>query len=227
MKLSLSALAALAAMTVAANAASVSIQIDSGGKSLRNENNVVLSGGLSGTPRDGTQVVLGYFTDSSQAAPFGPVTNTTDITTTFVALTGPGTPFGVNFTIGDDVTNGTGNGELFIDAFPISTGIADALLPAPGTPLVLRFFNAERTRILDLANGAGLWSWRAPATVPPAVVMSFDDPGLVMRATGMTERGALAAAEPNLLTLNPIPEPASLALVACGALLLGTRRQRR
>lgn len=209
-------------------AATIAISIDSGAKSLRDASNVVLSGGAPGVNGDGAQVVLGYFTDATQAAPFG--ASGSDAFSSFVALTGPGTPFGVNFTIGDDAANLTGNGELFKDIFTISTGVADSILPVQGTPLVLRIFNSQKDLVLDLANTNGFWNWKDPATPTSTLQISMDNTGLVFRGVGTNNRSAvgISGGTVNLLTNNAVvPEPTSALLVSFGIVLLGSRRRRR
>ncbi|MCE9609336.1 MAG: PEP-CTERM sorting domain-containing protein [Chthoniobacter sp.] len=212
------------ALTVC-EAATISISIDSGAKSIRDDSNVPLSAGNLGTALDGTQVRLGYFSDGTNGAPFG--TTGADAISTFVALTGPGTPFGINFTIGDSVGNSPGNGELFVDAFSISTGIADGLLPAAGTPLVLRFFNTAQTLVLDVSNTSGLWNWATPQVVPPSKNLSLDDVGTVIRGSGLNNRGTVAiASSPQTLNPTAAPEPTSAALLMVGLTSLVARRRR-
>lgn len=208
------------------SAASISIDIQSGGTSLRDELGNPLSGGNPGVNGDGTQVLLGYYADSAPATPFGSAG--IDAISSFVALTGPSSPFGINFTVGDAVSNTTGNGELFLDAFSISTGIADEILPSAGKPLVVRFFNTAQTFVLDVSNTSGLWNWQTPAVVAPTVSINFDDAGLVVRGVGQNNRTTLAAG-PSPQTLNPTaaPEPTSAALMMVGLLSFAARRRRQ
>lgn len=235
MKKSILTLAMFSALSAFCSAAAIGISIDSGGKSLQNENGVPLSGGNVNVNRDGTQVILGYFSDATAGAPFG--TGGADAFASFVPLTGPGSPaWGAgnavnNFTIGDDIINGTGNGELFKDTFAINTGVADSLLPAAGTPLILRFFNASGERVLDLAN-PGLWTWKLPATPASSLNISLDDNGLVSRGTGGLNDRSFASVAPssaNLRTLavTPVPEPTSVLLMLGGASMMLISRRRR
>jgi hypothetical protein len=216
---------ALAIAPMMSQAATVAIDIDSGGKSLRNELNVALSGGSAAVNGDGTQVLLGYYSDGSVANPFGVAGS--DAVSSFIALTGPGSPFGVNFTIGDQVANGAGNGELFVNAFGLNTGVADGLFPSSTSiPLVLRFFNASQTFMLDLSNTNGLWNWKLPDTPASTISLSLDSAGLVARATGLNARGTTSAAAANLQTLNPAPEPGTVGLLTLGLTALVARRRR-
>lgn len=207
-------------------AATISIVIDSGGKSFRDELGGTLSGGNPSINGDGAKVQLGYYSDASlPSTPFGATGS--DAISSFTALTGPGTPFGVNFTIGDSVSNSAGDGELFVDSFSISTGIADGILPTAGKPLVLRIFNGAQTFALDLSNANGLWNWQTPADVPPTVFIYLDDPGLVARGTGLNNRSSVSVgASPQTLN-SVVPEPTSAALVMVGLLSFAARRRRQ
>ena len=233
MKKTVITFAILAALQVASQAAAIGFFIDSGGKSLRDENNVALNGGAAAVAADGTQVVLGYFADASTAAPFG--TAGPDAFGTFIALTGPGTPaWGAgntvnNFTIGDAPSNGAGNGEIFSNLITINTGVADQLLPQPGTPLILRFFNSSKQRILDLANAGGLWNWKLPSVPTASVNINLDDPGLVSRGLGSNNRNVspVLPTTTNVQTLNPVPEPSSALLALAGAAMFAARRRKR
>lgn len=216
----------LAVMHTVCTAATIAIDIDSGSKSLRNESNVPLSAGALGAALDGAQVRLGYFADGTTAAPFG--TLGSDAISTFIALTGPGTPFGVNFTIGDLVANGAEDGQLFIDAFALNTGIQDALFPSStSVPLVLRIYNSTQDKVLDLSNISGLWNWKLPDSPASSVSLSLDSVGLVARGIGNNTRTAVAAG-PTPQTLNSVvPEPTSAALMMVGLLSLAARRRRQ
>ncbi len=227
--------AALLALASLSYGAAISISIDSGNKSIRNEANAVLSGGVVGTAKDGTAVELGYYSDASASNPFG-------LAGQFIALTGAASPFlqggthpEFNFTVGDTPGNGAGNGELFISnpSLVFNSGIADSLLPPTGTPLVMRFYNAGKVRVLDLANPA-LWTWLPLTTPPSSVSINFDSVGLVMRGTGNTSDSpntrsatAVPTSTVNLLTTTPVPEPSSILLAVAGAGVILSRRQRR
>jgi len=219
-------LSTLALLQALSSAATLAIDIDSGSKVIHSDVGVPLSAGNLLTPLDGTQVRLGYFTDGTVASPFG--SNGVDAISSFVALTGPGTPFGVNFTVGDLVSNGAGNGELFVDAFAINTGIQDSLFPSStSVPLVLRFFNATQDKVLDISNINGLWNWKLPDSPASSISINLSSAGVVVRGTGLNNRTPVAAsATPQ--TLNSIvPEPTSTALLMVGLVSLAARRRRQ
>ncbi len=225
MKTLTSSILAFCLFACVANGASIAISIDTADKSLRDEINVPLSGGNPAVNGDGTQVLLGYFSDATAGNPFG--TAGLNAVAAFTALTGPGTPFGINFTIGDQVINSPSNGELFVDSFSINTGINDALFPAAGTPLVLRFFNASQTFLVDVSNTSGTWNWATPNTPPPLRTLAFSDVGLVYRASGSNSRGTVSAtAQTNIQTNNVVPEPATGGLLALGLAFFAARSRR-
>jgi hypothetical protein len=166
---------------------------------------------------------LGYFADGTAAAPFG-------TSGSFVELTGASSPFAFNFTVGDLVSNGAGNGELFLDAMTFNTGIADSLFPAVNTPLVMRFFNAANSRILDLSNAA--WLWKLPDTPASTLNINFDSAGLLRRGTGSVSdpidiRTSSSASATGLRTTTAVPEPSSVALLVAGGLFAFARRRNR
>lgn len=216
----------LAILQAVCGAATIAIDIDSGAKSIRDDSNVALSAGVFGTAFDGTQVRLGYFADGSVAAPFG--ATGVDAISSFIALTGPGTPFGVNFTIGDDPTNLTGNGELFVNAFAINTGIQDSLFPSStSVPLVLRFYNAAQDKVLDLSNTSGLWNWKLPDSPASSLTLNLDSGGLVSRGVGLNNRTTAAAGSTPQTLNSVVPEPTSAALMLVGLVSLASRRRRQ
>lgn len=224
MKLKLSILAAIASFNSVVLGAAISITVDSGGKSIQDENGVALSGGSPTVDADGTSAVLGYFQGATAAAPFGTAGSS------FVALTGSGTPFGFNFTVGDLKDNGAGNGELFLNAMTFNTGVADSLLPAVNTPLVVRFFNAASTRLLDVSNA--VWLWKTPDTPASTVSINFDNAGLVQRGTGSISdpidiRTSTAVVGSAVRTTTPVPEPSSVLLLLAGGGLAFARRRRK
>lgn len=226
MKSLFSTIIVVAALDIACVAATVAVDIDSGSKSIRDDAGNPLSGGLLLTAFDGTQVRLGYFADGTAAAPFG-VAGASAISS-FIALTGPGTPFGVNFTIGDSVANSAGHGELFVDAFALNTGIQDSLFPSnTNVPLVLRFFNASQDKVLDISNINGLWNWKLPDSPAASISMSLDSAGVVARGVGLNVRTHSAVGSAPQTLNSVVPEPTSAALMMVGMLSLAARCRRR
>jgi hypothetical protein len=226
MKTPLHTLAALTLLPAAVHAAAIGITIDSGGKQLQDEAGVALSPGVLATARDGAQVLLGYYPGATAAAPFGAAGTGN---ASFVRLTGPGTPFGVNFTVGDLPHNFPIAGELFVDSFSINTGVADALLPPVGMPLVLRIYNrsseGNSTFLTELANPT-FWSWVLPATPPSTLNINFDDSGLLKRVANSRTPLAITAGQSGLRTDEVVPEPATALLALSGLGLLASCRRR-
>lgn len=226
MKTLLCALAVLAILKLAAPAAALGITLDSGLKTLQDENGAALTAGVLATARDGAQILLGYYPTATLAAPFGPAGTTNQ---SFVRLTGPGAPFAVNFTIGDLPLNGANAGQLYVDTFSINTGVADAILPPVGMPLVLRVFNrpseGASTFLTELANPA-IWKWVLPATPPSGLNMNLDDPGLSKRAVGSRTGTPVSGTTFAIRTDEAVPEPCSALLALSGLALLGGRRRK-
>ncbi len=164
MKIILIALGALLISSLS-QAATTVVNMGSGNWNLQDQNNVSLTAGVIGTNGDGAQIFLGFYTDASIPNPFG------SSDATFRKLSGVGNPFGTgNTTIGDYNFNAAQPGEFFIDGLSISNTLNPGLLPATGTPLVIRVLNntteANSTYKMEFAN-ASLWKWVAPAEPAP------------------------------------------------------------
>lgn len=215
---------------VGVQGASITLNIDSGDKSLRGSSGILLSGGSPAVDHDGTLVLLGYFPGATLSAPFGAGTDN------FVALLGRGTPFGMDITIGDSASNGGSNGEIFGVSVNIQTGIADQLFPSNGTPLVLRVFDRNQPTIgshfMDLSNSQGSWNWKPPAVPAATINLDMSVPGLVTRATealnGPFNPNPTPVTGTEIRTLHTVtPEPASTFLALFGGALLLARRRHR
>lgn len=211
------------ALTVFSQGATlVSLFIDSGNRVLRNQSGTALTGGSTSVNFDGAVLQVGYFSSATVGNNFAG---------NFIPLTGQGSLFNVQTTIGDSVLNGGDNGSIFSDRLDIVTGLNgganDGLLPAANTPLSIRFYNATTigasTFFETVSNN--LWLWKAPAAAPnnPTVNLFFDSAGLVARS------GAVVAAPgTNINTNTPTaaPEPTSAALLMVGLVSLASRRRR-
>ena len=213
-----------AGLSVSAYAATqVTVTIDTGGRSLRNELNSALPGGNLGINGDGAVFQLGYYVSATPGSNFG--------NGNFVPLTGEGSLFNVSTTIGDAVFNSAGHGELFsvpLDIFTgLNGGVNDSLLPASGTPLSVRFFNSTTiglsTYFEAVSNNS--WLWQTPANAPtqPNISVNFDDPGLVAKS------GANVGTSGTNIQTNTqiVPEPTSGVLMVVGLLSLAARRRRQ
>lgn len=235
-KLALASVALFAAFcNIGYSAALVTISVDTGTKSLQDINGVALSGGAAAINGDGTAVQIGYYTNSTVAAPFG-----TGLDADFVPLIGSGSQFGLSlFSIGDQATNGAANGEIFADGLNIFTGVNDALLPVAGTPLVMRFHNAATlggsNQFIALANTT-FWLWKTPANAPsqPLISLSLDDAGLIGRSKEGGLRDGRAFVPVNvtgssIMTQSAlaVPEPSSMMLLSFLGLIASSRRTRK
>ena len=204
-------------------ATQVTVTIDTGSRSLRDQLNVALTGGSAAVNGDGAVFQLGYYSGASLGSNFG--------NGNFVALTGQGSLFNVSTTIGDAVFNTTGNGELFsvpLDIFTgLNGGVNDGLLPTAGTPLSARFFNATTIALSTYfeAVSNNSWLWQAPANSPsqPNISINLDDPGLVAKS------GTNVATPGTTIKTNTliVPEPTSATLMMVGFVSLASRRRRQ
>jgi hypothetical protein len=143
-------------------------------KPLRNSAGVALSAGLAGEG-DGVLLELGYFDAGTPASPF---------VGKFVALTGAASPDAALRTtsVGDAGGGAAGTFSLSTN-FNAGAAVFEGEPPAPGTPLVIRFFDGKTVAASthhNVVSGGANWQWKAPAEAPGAfVILSLADSGLV------------------------------------------------
>jgi hypothetical protein len=207
-------------LSACANAAIVEVSFSTDGLLLRNNLGGLLSaGGLANG--DGALLELGYF---SSATPAG----TGNFSGTWIPLTGPNsgnTEFALS-SIGD----GEGpNGEAYpLWAFDTARPNSVAVMPAVGTVLSIRFYNAQSLAASTFFNTVSndTWLWKAPglsAPTPPQVLMSLQDGSLEWQSISVSGQAGTTA----FTTSLPVPEPTSAFLVAVGAAGLMMRRRRQ
>ena len=224
-----SGIASFALFVSSSFAASIVVNIDSGDKEFRNfsDSTVLTAGAKNGANQiadhDGALIQLGYFSNATSADLFSG---------TWIPLSGEGsagfTGPNLNFrtTIGDNRDNGVGDGQfatqlLFTDANPSSF----QNLPTPGRPLAIRVYDgltlATSTRFETISSNISGWLWRAPGDPQPVSIdLSLFDSGLRLQSTN-----AAPAANGQIRTVTPVPEPSSLLLLSIGALVSLKRRR--
>ena len=174
------------------------------GVALQDRNGTPLDAGRAAAG-DGCLLEFGYYSLASTAVPFSGEWN---------PLTGPDSESGISTTIGAELR---GDGTYSF-AFELSTALTG--LPADGTPLVIRFYDATTvsgaTDFNAVSNTTGIWNWDSNAVQINMGVGS--DPGTVWQGGPGSE----------FRTTIPVPEPAATLLIAAGAgILLFRRRERK
>lgn len=235
----LKALALAATLSITSSslfAATLAVNFDSGGLSLRNNGGgTAITAGVANANFDGGIIQLGYFNGSS---------DNNNFLGNFVPLTGEGS---ANFvsntvfdtTVGDDFNQGFG--PPFDGQFQISLTFNDAqhtLLPATGTVLSIRIYNqtsiAASSNFMTLSNNS--WKWKDLKSGVPsptdAVNISFADPGVLRQENRSGPGGLTSTPGGTTVTGDPqaniavVPEPTSAALLMIGLVSLASRRRR-
>ena len=154
-----------------------------------------LSSGWLG-PGDGALLQLGYFDQATDANPFSG---------NWMVLT-----FG---TIGDKGDRGDGRFVLSGDSVNF---LPDVPLPAVGTPLAIRFYDAPiggTPRFFNtVSNEQGLWNWS-----DVRVGIKLSDPGAVWEGDG---QNAFRTGLP-----VPVPEPSPITLMVPTMIAFGWKRR--
>lgn len=207
------------------SAAITTVVFDSGDKQLTAlTGNAPLTAGSAAVEGDGAVIQLGYFSGATSQNLF---------LGTWIPLTGEGsanTAFN-RTSVGDSLASGAGDGQ-----FGFSLSFNDALsntsqnLPAPGTPLAIRFYDgrtlALSTRFETISSSAANWQWKAPGTPATLIGFSLGETG----SSGLRLQSTNAAPSPDgvVRTATPVaavPEPSSLMLLSIGALVSLRRRR--
>ena len=167
----------LTAVSKASGAGQVTVSFDTGTKKVFSDQarSAALSAG-SEADGDGCVVELGYYRAANAGNKFAGE---------WVALTGE-TSRNSDYqrtSIGDTSANGASAGTVaFSSSFVVGSSTAGNDLPAPGTPLAVRFYNARTVAAATGFNVASsqTWTWRAPQPAPanPVVNLSLDDAGV-------------------------------------------------
>lgn len=194
----------LLSLELAAPAATV-VNIKTGtlaGVTLQNQAGTALDGG-SVSNGDGTLLEFGYYFLGATATPFSGA---------WTPLTGPQSESLIDTTIGDGWSGADG---IFTFTFQLNLSLAS--LPADGTPLVMRYYDATNRAssmaFNAVANTDGTWNWNSTAF---QINMSVgDEPGTIW------QDGAASAYR----TTIPIPEPSGILML--GSAVVGWCLRRR
>lgn len=217
-------------------AATLAVNFDSGGLSVRNNGGATpITAGSPNVNFDGGIIQLGYFNASS---------DNNNFLGTFIPLSGEGsTNFVSNTvfdtTVGDDFNQGFG--PPFDGQFQISLTYNDAqhsALPATGTVLSIRIYNqtsiAASSHFMTLSNNS--WKWKDLKSGVPsptdAVNISFADPGVLRQENRLGSGGLTSTPGGTTVSGDPqaniaiVPEPTSAGLLMLGLVSLASRRRR-
>ncbi|MES2568594.1 MAG: PEP-CTERM sorting domain-containing protein [Verrucomicrobiota bacterium] len=218
-------LAACALSSSVAYGASTSVSIDSGTSTIRDNQNVLLSAGLSGDG-DGAVIQIGYYSQATAANNFAgtwiPLSGNESANTGGVVVgSSPAQTFNTT-SIGDTNANSNGNGTF---AFTLSfvqgdAGTGNNLPGSTSIPLSIRFYNKATVAESSFFNVVSddLWLWQTPAEAPssPLMELTLLDPNLEW----------LGGAGSEFMTTIAIPEPGSATLLLAGITGLALRRRR-
>ena len=201
--------------------------MDSGGQSLFNQSNTLLSGGTS-ADGDGFVLQLGYFTTSTAnfTGTFVPLTGEGSLNTATITNSSPAEPYNKT-SIGDITAEGGVNGQFFLPGLNFVAGdpLSGNSLPTAGTQLAIRFYNNTTIGTSSFFNTVtqSQWIWTTPATPPSVVNISLSDSNLVWES--IANFGG--PPESAFHTTIPIPEPSTLALLSMGVAVPVVVRLRR
>lgn len=173
------------------------------GIGLKDINGTLLTAGTA-SAGDGAVLQLGYYSAATTVNPFAG---------TWMAITGPGTPY--RSTVGDSSGFSAGRFSL---SYQFKDG--SSFLPAAGTPLAIRFYDSTSLATANyfncVSNTDGNWNW-AGGLPEPALNLTFS----LTSPTQVWQGGAASA----FRTTIAVPEPSVALLVASGALLAFRRRR--
>jgi hypothetical protein len=159
-----------------------------------------LTEGMVARAGDGARLELGYFDLATVVNPF---------LGNWIMLAGG--------TIGDK-----GEGELGDGRFELEANFIPGVpLPAEGTPLAIRFYDAppkSRPHFFNtVSNEQGLWNWRNGSNEIVQVTLTF--PGLVWEGGG-------ASAFRTTIPV-PVPEPSAVTLIVTAMFSIAWNRRQR
>lgn len=193
---------------------------------LLDSSGTTLSVGSSGNG-DGCVLQLGYYSNATALNPFNG---------DFVALTGEGSPNTQFQTTALGDSNGQSAGRFSLSStFQAGSSTSGLNLPAPGTPLVIRYFNSSTiptSTYYNAVSAGTTWAWKAPSATPgELLLLSLGDSGLSwLGGASSAQRTSLPSAirfdtQPGSVTLNP--DGSATLSVAVSGLLPATFQWRK